>query len=93
MRRLMRPEGFEKGDLPGIAERSSLAQVGLFMHRVASQEAFTKNINDMASDGTGKLVELTAKSRGTTAAAKAWMQSSGKTWRRVRWHKATAVTC
>src|SRR5258708_7152646 len=58
---LLRPEGFEKDDFPRIAERYSLAQVELFMRRVANQEAFAKNINDMASEGTGKLVELTAK--------------------------------
>ena len=28
------------------------------MRRVANQEALAKNINDMASEGTGKLVEL-----------------------------------
>ena len=58
---LLRPEGFEKDDFPRIAARYSLAQVELFMRRVANQEAFAKNINDMASEGTGKLVELTAK--------------------------------
>src|SRR3981081_501576 len=129
------------------------------MRRVANQEAFAKNISDMASEGAGKLVELTAKykdfewaiscaksdydghgnteesqrphyhfqmridgtrfidysdyhrctiwifwrwkrcgwrparSRGTTSAAKTWIQSSRKTWSRVCWHEATAATC
>jgi hypothetical protein len=58
---LLKPEGFEKDDFPRIVERFSLAQLELFMRRVASQAAFAKNINDMASEGTGKLVELTAK--------------------------------
>jgi len=31
------------------------------MRRVANQEVFAKNINNMADEGTGKLVELTAK--------------------------------
>jgi hypothetical protein len=58
---LLKPEGFDKDDFPRIAERYPLAQVKLFVRRVANQEAFAKNINDMASEGTGKLVELTAK--------------------------------
>jgi len=58
---LLKPEGFEKDDFLRIAERYSLAQIELFIRRVANQEAFAKNINDMADEGTGKLVELTAK--------------------------------
>jgi hypothetical protein len=58
---LLRPEGFEKDDFPRIAERYSMAQIELYMRRVANQGAFAKNINDMASEGTGKLVELTTK--------------------------------
>jgi hypothetical protein len=38
-----------------------MEQVERFIRRVANQEALAKNINDMASEGTGKLVELTAK--------------------------------
>jgi hypothetical protein len=64
LHRLLRPEWFEKDGFPRIAERYSLAQVELFMRRVANQEALAKNINDMASEGTGKLVELTAKYKG-----------------------------
>jgi hypothetical protein len=33
------------------AIRYSLAQVERFMRRVANQEAFAKNVNDMASEG------------------------------------------
>jgi hypothetical protein len=58
---LLKPEGFEKDDFPRIAERYSLTQIELFVRRVANQEVIAKNINDMASEGTGKLVELTAK--------------------------------
>ncbi|MGY8667001.1 hypothetical protein Q3C01_32230 [Bradyrhizobium sp. UFLA05-109] len=58
---LLKPEGFEKDDFPRIAERYSLAQIELFIRRVANQEAFAKNINNMADEGTGKLVEVTTK--------------------------------
>jgi hypothetical protein len=58
---LLKPEGFEKDDFPPIAERYSLTQIELFVRCVANQEVIAKNINDMASEGTGKLVELTAK--------------------------------
>ncbi len=58
---LLKPEGFEKDDFLKIAERYSLAQIELFMRRVANQEAFAKNINDTADEGTGKFVELTVK--------------------------------
>lgn len=45
---LLRPEGFEKEHFPRIAERYSLAQVELFMRRVANQEAFAKELLDVS---------------------------------------------
>ena len=57
----LKPEGFEKDDLPRITEHFSLEQVERFLRRVANQEAVAKNINDMAAEGTGKLIEFTAK--------------------------------
>jgi hypothetical protein len=58
---LLRPVGFEKEDFPRVTDRFSMEQVERFIRRVANQEVLAKNINDMANEGTGKLVELTAK--------------------------------
>jgi hypothetical protein len=58
---LLKPDGFEKSDLLRVTNEFSMGQVELYMRRAANQEAFAKNINDMADEGTGKLVEPTAK--------------------------------
>jgi hypothetical protein len=58
---LLKPDGFDKSDLLRVTEQFSMGQVELYIRRAANQESFAKNINDMADEGTGKLVELTAK--------------------------------
>jgi hypothetical protein len=58
---LLKPEGFEKRDLLRITERFSMHELELFLRRVANEEAFAKNINDMPMEGSGKCVELTMK--------------------------------
>ena len=70
---LLNPDGFEKADLRRVTDRFPMAQVELYMRRVANQEAFAKNINDLADEGTGKLVELTAKYKNLE-----WAISCGK---------------
>jgi hypothetical protein len=70
---LLKPRGFEKTDLRKVADRFSMAQIELYIRRVANQEAFAKNINDLADEGTGKLVELTANYKNLE-----WAISCGK---------------
>jgi hypothetical protein len=70
---LLRPEGFEKNDLPRIAKIWGMGQMQLFLRRVANEEGFAKNINDLAVEGHGKLVELTIKAKD-----KEWSFSCGQ---------------
>jgi hypothetical protein len=51
---LLRPDGFEKNDLPRIAKRWGMGQMQLFLRRVANEEGFAKNINNLAIEGSGK---------------------------------------
>jgi hypothetical protein len=60
---LLGPVGFEKNDLPRIAKRWGMGQIQLFLRRVANEEGFATNINDLAIEGSGKIVELTIKSK------------------------------
>lgn len=59
---LLKPKGFKKNDLPAIAERFGFFPMQTYLRWVANTEAFAKNINDLAEEGTGsKLVELTIR--------------------------------
>ena len=58
---LLKPEGFEKQDLLKITDRYPMRQIERYIRRVANQEALAINVNDLAGEGTGKLVELTVK--------------------------------
>jgi hypothetical protein len=69
---LLGPEGFEKNDLPRIAKIWGIGQIQLFLRRVANEEGFAKNINDLVVEGSGKLVELTIKAKD-----KEWSFSCG----------------
>lgn len=61
---LLRPKGFKKKDLPAIAERFGLFQTQTYLRWVANTEAFARNINDLADEGTStKIVELTIRFR------------------------------
>ncbi len=69
---LLRPDGFEKDDVPRIAKQWGMGQLQLFLRRVANEEGFAKNINDLAVEGSGKIVELTIKAKD-----KEWSFSCG----------------
>lgn len=59
---LLKPKGFKKNDLPALAERYGFYQIQSFLRRVANQDGFAKNINDLPEEGTGtKLFEVTIK--------------------------------
>lgn len=44
-----------------MVETFSLIKLEHYLRWVANEEAFAKNINDLADEGSGKLVELTVK--------------------------------
>jgi hypothetical protein len=58
---LLRPNGFGKEHFELITQRYSLTRLEHYLRWVANEEAFAKNINDLADEGSGKLVELTIK--------------------------------
>jgi hypothetical protein len=58
---LLKPEGVGKVHVEQIASRFSWCVLEYYLRWVANQEAFAKNINDLADEGTGKLLELTIK--------------------------------
>lgn len=58
---LLKPEGFEKSDFLKITSRFSMRQIEHYIRRVANQDGFAKNINDLRDEGCGRLVELTVK--------------------------------
>jgi hypothetical protein len=71
---LLKPEGFEKADLLRIADRYTMREIERYIRRVANQEAVATNVNDLADEGSGKLVELTVKYKNLE-----WAISCGKT--------------
>jgi hypothetical protein len=58
---LLKPDGVRKEHIEQIAEQFSWGILENYLRWVANEEAFAKNINDLADEGTGKLVELTIK--------------------------------
>lgn len=58
---LLKPEGFGKRHFELLAQKYSLGVLENYVRWVANEEAFAKNINDLADEGSGKLVELTVK--------------------------------
>jgi hypothetical protein len=56
---LLKPEGFGKKHFERLAKHHSWAALESYLRWVANEEAIAKNINDLAAEGTGKLVELT----------------------------------
>jgi len=58
---LLKPDGFGKEHFDRLTQRYSLIQLEHYLRWVANEEAFAKNINDLADEGSGKLVELTIK--------------------------------
>lgn len=58
---LLKPEGFGKEHFEHLAKGHSWSVLENYLRWVANEEAFARNINDLADEGTGKLVELTIK--------------------------------
>jgi hypothetical protein len=60
---LLKPKGFSKHHLERLAAKHSWAVLEHYLRWVANEEAVAKNINDLADEGTDKLVELTIRYR------------------------------
>lgn len=59
---LLKPDGFEKSDLPAIVQKFGFFQIQSFLRWVANTEAFARNINDLPEEGTGnKMFEATIR--------------------------------
>jgi hypothetical protein len=58
---LLKPEGFGKEHFERVAKQHSWLVLENYLRWVANEEDFAKNINDLAVEGTGKLVELTIR--------------------------------
>jgi hypothetical protein len=58
---LLKPEGVRKEHIEEIATLFSWSVLENYVRWLANEEAFAKNINDLADEGTGKLLELTVK--------------------------------
>ena len=63
---LLKPDGFRKEHFPLLAVKFSLGVLENYARWAANEEAFGRNINDLADEGTGKLVELTIKYKNIT---------------------------
>ena len=60
---LLKPEGVRKDHIELLATRLSWGILENYVRWAANEEAFAQNINDLADEGTGKLLELTVKYR------------------------------
>jgi hypothetical protein len=58
---LLKPTGFSKQHLERLPEKHSWTVLEYYLRWVANEEAVAKNINDLADEGTGKLVEATIR--------------------------------
>jgi hypothetical protein len=58
---LLKPEGVRKEHIEQVGTQFSLGTLENYLRWVANEEAFAKNINDLADEGTGKLLESTIK--------------------------------
>jgi hypothetical protein len=89
---LLKPEGFGKGHFEQLARKYSLIRLEHYLRWVANEEAFAKNINDLADEGSVKLVELTIKyknlqwSFSCTASDLSGHDGGGEHSKRPHWH-------
>jgi hypothetical protein len=89
---LLKPVGFGKEHLELITEKYGLLQLEHYLRWVANEGAFAKNINDLADEGTGKLVELTMKyknlqwSFACSASDLSGHEGGGEHSKRPHWH-------
>jgi hypothetical protein len=63
---LLKPDGFSKEHFQLLAKDHSWSVLENYLRWVANEEAPFQNINDLADEGTGKLVELTIKCKNLT---------------------------
>jgi hypothetical protein len=71
---LLKPDGVRKEHIELLATRLSWSILENYVRWVANEEAFAQNINDLADEGSGKLLELTVKYRNLE-----WSFSCGAT--------------
>jgi hypothetical protein len=71
---LLKPEGVRKEHVKQLATQLSWMILENYVRWVANEEAFAQNINDLADEGTGKLVELTVRYKNLE-----WSFSCGET--------------
>ena len=71
---LLKPNGVRKEHIEQIATQLSWSILENYLRWVANEEAFAKNINDLADEGSGKLLELTIKYKNLQ-----WSFSCGET--------------
>lgn len=89
---LLKPDGVRKEHIEQIAEQFSWGILENYLRWVANEEAFAKNINDLADEGTGKLVELTIKYKNLEwsfscgATDLAGHEGGGEHSKRPHWH-------
>lgn len=59
---LLKPKGFKKKDVTLVANKYGVFQIQSLLRWYATEEAFAKNINNLAAEGTGtKIIELTIR--------------------------------
>jgi hypothetical protein len=89
---LLKPNGFGKEHFELITQKYSLIRLEHYLRWVANEEAFAKNINDLADEGSGKLVELTIKyknlqwSFSCSASDLSGHEGGGEHSKRPHWH-------
>ncbi|WFU31288.1 hypothetical protein QA635_32725 [Bradyrhizobium brasilense] len=71
---LLKPDGVRKEHIEQLATDLSWSSLENYVRWVANEEAFAQNINDLAAEGTGKLLELTVKYKNLE-----WSFSCGET--------------
>ena len=71
---LLKPAGVRKEHVERLAKELSWGVLENYVRWVANEEAFAQNINDLADESTGKLLELTVKYRNLE-----WSFSCGAT--------------
>ncbi|MGJ4939306.1 hypothetical protein ACQR1W_01930 [Bradyrhizobium sp. HKCCYLS1011] len=89
---LLKPNEFGKEHFELITQKYSLNKLEHYLRWVANEEAFAKNINDLADEGSGKLVELTIKyknllwSFSCSASDLSGHDGGGEHSKRPHWH-------
>jgi hypothetical protein len=89
---LLKPSGFGKEHFELIIQKYGLIKLEHYLRWVANEGAFAKNINDLADEGSGKLVELTIRfknlqwSFSCSASDLSGHDGGGEHSKRPHWH-------